>query len=268
MNSPRIWITYAWVDDDVGDFSYLVQRLATVEVEATYDRRALIPGRRLWQQIAEHILSGKIDGWGYLLTANSLSSEACKEELGFALLRALDAKGEQFPLIGLLHGVRIGDVPPSLRIRLCVNLADANWPELVKAGLEGRQPNVPVERQDEFEVSLHTNYGGISSASAVEVRPRFREVMYWRFAVPKGYVVQQWGHGPSGGGAISRTKTMSIDGEGAINGGSIKWFGAGDRLSPSISAYVAFSGAVPPQIYFGVAQGSDFPSEWKIIQCS
>jgi len=33
------------------------------------------------------------DGWAYLITANSINNKHCGEELGYALLRALDERG-------------------------------------------------------------------------------------------------------------------------------------------------------------------------------
>ncbi len=76
-----LWITYAWVDNEEGDFSYLVQELRTVGVEAIYDRVALIPGQRLWEQIGDKIMNSVLSGWAYLLTPNSVRNERCREEL-------------------------------------------------------------------------------------------------------------------------------------------------------------------------------------------
>lgn len=252
--NPHVWITYAWADNQEGDFSYLVQELRTVGVEAKYDRIAIIPGRDLWDQIANEIAQGQIDGWAYLLTPSSLASEPCREELAYALNRALSTRGRDFPLIGLLHGVRIQDVPPALRIRLCVSLGSPNWKEETKAGLEGRAPRVADAPQTQYIWRVHQNYRGVATSTAIEVRPRFGELMYWRFAVPSSASVATWGYGPSGGGTLSGTLTMSIDGgSGNINGIPITWFGAGDRLSPGISAYVVFNGALPDFVAFGVA---------------
>ena len=39
------------------------------------------------------IASGSFDGWAYLITAYSTNNEHCGEELGYALLRALDERG-------------------------------------------------------------------------------------------------------------------------------------------------------------------------------
>jgi len=250
---PRIWITYAWTDDEEGDFSYLVQELGNAGVEATYDKIALIPGRDLWEQIGERISQSDLDGWGYLLTQHSLDSEPCREELSYALDRTLDTKGRSFPLIGLIHGVRIADIPPALRVRLCVSLADPNWKELVLAGLEGRSPKITVEHQSEFIWSIHQNYGGNPNVTAIEVRPRFAEIVFWRFVVPKSLQVRRWGHGAAGGGAISVMQTMVIDGVAQADSEDVVWFGAGDKLTPGTSAYIVFTGSLPNFVGFGCA---------------
>ncbi len=95
---PKIWLTYAWADNAQGDFSYLVQELDSIGVQAAYDKIAIIPGQRLWDQIASRITKDPIEGWGYLLTPNSLASEACREELAYALDRALSSKEERFSI--------------------------------------------------------------------------------------------------------------------------------------------------------------------------
>jgi hypothetical protein len=58
-----LWITYAWADNDEGDFDYLVARLAATDVTAKYDKIELIPGQRLWEQIADQIMDDQLDGW-------------------------------------------------------------------------------------------------------------------------------------------------------------------------------------------------------------
>ena len=88
FDNPQLWITYAWEDDTQGDLRYLVQELANVGVTAVYDKVALVPGQRLWDQIGEKISSGPFHGWAYLVTPKSLASQACKEELAYALDRA------------------------------------------------------------------------------------------------------------------------------------------------------------------------------------
>ena len=38
-----LWITYAWKDNSDGDFDYLVEKLRSGGIEASYDKIALIP---------------------------------------------------------------------------------------------------------------------------------------------------------------------------------------------------------------------------------
>jgi hypothetical protein len=64
---PPLWITYAWTDNTEGDFDYLVQRLTEHGVTAQFDRVALVPGQRLWEQIGQKISSDELSGWAYLL---------------------------------------------------------------------------------------------------------------------------------------------------------------------------------------------------------
>lgn len=250
---PRIWLSYAWDDDAEGDFLYLVGELQDVGVEATYDKIAIIPGRDLWQQIGEQITEGTIDGWGYVVTPQSLKSEACREELAYALSRALSTKGRDFPLIGLLHGVPVREVPPALRIRWCVSLADPDWKDQVRAGLEGRPPELSIKPQTQYVWTVHEEYQGNPDLYAIEVRPRFGEVSNWRFVIPRGVSPLRWGHGPAGRGAILQVQTQVVrDGKGKANGEEITWFGAGDRLSPG-SAYVVFAESIPRFVGFGLA---------------
>lgn len=53
MTDGKLWITYAWDNNKDGDFDYLAQELEDSGVATSYDKIALIPGRRLWDQIAE-----------------------------------------------------------------------------------------------------------------------------------------------------------------------------------------------------------------------
>jgi hypothetical protein len=290
-SNPKVWITYAWADDREGNFAYLVQQLAAVGVQAEYDKVAIIPGRDLWGQIGDSITKGSIDGWAYLITPDSLASEACREELAYALSRALSSRGRNFPLIGLLHDVGIQDVPPPLKVRLCVSLANPDWKEQIKAGLEGRAPEVSPASQSQYVWKIRQGYRGQSFLKAIEVRPRFGEVMNWRFVVPKSVsvanwehgpflnvnsisenpasVVEHWGHGPSGGGLISDNKSELAFGDTLVNISSddvtlnndipVAWFGAGNRLSPGTSAYAVLSGPLPEFIGFGPASESFGP---------
>lgn len=255
MTDP-LWITYAWADNEEGDFDFLVQELGRAGIAAVYDKIALVPGRRLWSQIGKKISEEPLSGWAYLITPDSLQSAACQEELSYALQRALETKGEEFPLIGLLHNVSIRDVPVALRARLCINLSNPDWIEEVRAGVKGVPPRRAESLQLPYIVKTHDNYLGRNNHRAIEVRPRFGEVAYWRLAFPSnGPQPIHWGAGPAGGGAIGNVKQSGLEGEYSdIAGQPMKFVGAGNPLSAATSAYAVFEGSLPERLFFGVAK--------------
>jgi hypothetical protein len=76
-------------------------------------------------------------------TQNSLGSEPCREELAYAIDRALSQRSISFPLIGLfLSSVDNGLIPPAIKTRLFVSIRDPDWKERIKSALEKRQPNI------------------------------------------------------------------------------------------------------------------------------
>ncbi len=253
---PSLWITYAWADNVEGDFDYLVQRLSAAGVRATYDRVALIPGQHLWTQLGARICSDALAGWAYLITPASLNSRPCQEELAYALQRAMDSKDETFPLIGLLHNVSIRDVPPTLRVRLCVNLANPDWIEEIRAAVEQRPPARQTTTQGDLIVRLHDAYLGNPGQKAIEVRPRFGELRFWRFAFPKsGVQPVNFGYGPANGGGVASTLTTAIRSElPEVNGIDMMLYGAGDAISASTSAYAIFTDEIPYSFIFGTAR--------------
>jgi hypothetical protein len=251
-----LWITYAWGDNDDGDFDFLVQELRGAGIPAIYDKIALIPGRKLWAQIANRISSDPLSGWAYLITPTSLNSLACQEELSYALQRALESRGEEFPLIGLLHKVSIRDVPLSLRVRLCINLANPDWIEEVRAAVIGKPSRRVAPEQNPIIVKIHNGYLDRPGRLAIEVRPRFGELRYWRLAFPKGGVQPiQCGTGPANGGGIGTAEQGWIEGEFAdIAGEPMKFVGAGSPISASTSAYAVFDRRLPERFFFGRAK--------------
>jgi hypothetical protein len=250
-----LWITYAWADNEEGDFDFLVTELGNAGVAAKYDKIALVPGRRLWEQIGAAISFDPLSGWAYLVTPNSLASQACREELSYALQRALEARDDEFPLIGLLQGVSIRDVPIALRVRLCVNLANPDWIEEVRAGVAGVAPRRPPSSPGELVVKVHANYLGQSGLTAIEIRPRFGELRYWRWAFPKaGPQPKRWGTGPAGGRGIGSVETETFTGEfDSIGDTPMSFVGAGSPISAATSAYAVFDGALPTKCFFGTA---------------
>jgi hypothetical protein len=242
-----LWITYSWDDNTEGNFDFLVQKLKAAQVDALYDRVALIPGQPIWSQLDKRISSDELSGWAYLLTPASLASKACQEELSYAIQRTIETKDTSFPLIGLLHNVSIRDVPVALRVRLCVNLSNPDWVEEIRAGLESRPPAKVIDSLNEIIVKTHDHYLGESSRKAIEIHPRFGELRYWRFAFDiDGPQPIGIGHGPANGGGISNMKSSYIRSEiKSPDGKTMMLYGAGDQISASTSAYAIFSDNLP-----------------------
>src|SRR5690349_3451961 len=113
--AKKLWLTYAWKDNEDEDIDFIIQELDKTELTVKFDRRNLIPGQRLWTQIGGIITDPKeCNAWGMVLTGNSLKSQPCIEELGYALDRALSANPADFPVFGLMHNIRAADLPPAL----------------------------------------------------------------------------------------------------------------------------------------------------------
>lgn len=110
---------------------------------------------------------------------------------------------------------------------------------------------------------------GIDGQIAVEVRTRFETLSYWRFLVPETAPVLVWGHGPSGGGAIAPVKMAVVEGTVVYDGEPCRFFGSGDQISPSVSAYVVFDGTLPEYAAFGTAtEPFGPPQEVEIVNLS
>lgn len=95
-----LWITYCWEDYKNGDVEFIAQELEKIGVSVKLDRWNIQAGKRLWEQIDKFISHpNECDAWAIIATQNSLGSEPCKEEVAYALDRALNTRGQTFPLI-------------------------------------------------------------------------------------------------------------------------------------------------------------------------
>ena len=146
-------------------------------------------------------------------------------------------------------------MPLPLRIRLCVNLANPDWVEEIRAALTGRPPRRASSDKSAVVVKIHRPYLGNPNHLAIELRPRFGELRYWRIGFPAADPRPiAWGFGPANGGGISAVRSSSIEGTGLeIAGIRMDFVGAGDALSPSTSAYVVFVGQAPDRLLFGTS---------------
>ena len=114
-----------------------------------------------------------------------------------------------------------------------------------------------------FITRLRNGFGGQPRRSAIEICPRFGEILYWRWAVPVGIPVSEWGYGPAGGGGLTKNFDNHVEGTVELSGRQCSWFGAGNRLTPAVSAYVVFEDRKPEMVYFGVSsEPFGIPDAW------
>jgi hypothetical protein len=253
---PRLWISYLSTCAEDRDFSYLVSQLRNANIEAIYNCVQLQPDMRLWQRIAQRLLSIDFDGWAYVLTHQFLADRACTDELTAAIDQMLPHIGANFLMVGLLHGVAVQHVPAALRMRLCLSLGDPDWKHQLAGMLRNHNPIQKPEtapEQSRFLWKVHSCYGGNPAMTAIEVGPRSESVQFWRFAVPKSVPTVRWGVGAAGGGEISPIKFAVTKGSGRYGISEVAWFGAANGISNTESAYVVFSGALPEFVCFGLA---------------
>ena len=120
-----VWLTYSWADNEDQDVDYIAQELTRAGLTVRLDRWELEAGKRLWEQIAGFVGGpARTDAW-ILSTGNSLSSERCKEELYYAVERALATWGDPFPIVALFSSTADIDLlPPALKIRLNISLEE------------------------------------------------------------------------------------------------------------------------------------------------
>lgn len=250
----KLWLTYAWLDNDEHDFDYLVQSLDPF-LEVRFDRRKLIPGQRLWEQIAQNILDpSKCDAWGWLITRSSISSEACQEELYYALNRAIKGRGKLFPILGLLHNTLIDILPPALSIRLCISMENPNWINEVVAGVEIREPEI-TKQQALLPVVLRVHEW--PKCVWAEVNTRFEAISPFSIAVPLTEKMVQninlFYIGPSNSPPKGNFGSMTIgarEGEAEIDGIKVFLWSAVNEASPRQSYYLCCKKR-PSVIYAG-----------------
>lgn len=173
-----IWITYAWADNENKDVDFVAQELIREGLQVKLDRWNLQAGKPLWEQIGEHITDpANCDAWAIFATHNSLASPACKEELAYALDRALNKRGERFPVIALFPSrVDQALIPPAIRVRLHVSLTDPDWKERTVAACENRSLRQATEAIEPYVFKIHLADQNAKSLRGynhvIEVRPR------------------------------------------------------------------------------------------------
>lgn len=168
----NLWLTYAWVDNEDLDIDFIVQEIEkSGKIRVNLDRRHIIAGYRLWDQVGAGISASTCDAWSIAVSKASLESQPCQEELAIALDKALRQKGMTFPLIGImLEKIDSELVPPAIRTRKYVSITDPTWLEqLSGAVLNTSHPDPLAKNIVPFTIRLieHPSVWKI-----VEISPR------------------------------------------------------------------------------------------------
>lgn len=249
----KVWITYAWADNQEQDVDFVAQELSSAGVEVKLDRWNIGAGKRLWEQIESFICdSGESDAWLLVATTNSLESEPCKEEYAYALDRALRNRGDGFPVIALFLGPTDPDlIPAGIRTRLHVSITDPDWKERIVAAAERRAPAANRNQVQPYSVRIHETPGR-SRSHAIEVRPRAGVWAPFIAGVPMD---EKEKLGPS---IMIGPRDLPTDsgmlnncGEGPSNDGTMWLMFAGNQSTPTESYYIWCNG-LPSKLIFGV----------------
>jgi len=251
----KLWLTYAWQDNEDKNIDFIIQELDETDIDVRFDRRNLIPGQRLWTQIGGAITDpNECDAWGIVLTPNSLKSQPCIEELSYALDRALSANGENFPMFALLYKVQAKEMPPALKIRLCIPLENNDWVDQVIAAVEKRSRGFIPPGLDAWVLKEHRTSDGY----AFEIRPRFDRISPFAVAVDfeekaSGNVIR-CSPGPAGKVPTGHVAHNWIDSETTLTNGTHAWVWGADNEANSTFCYYLFYKNRPPRIWFGHQQ--------------
>ncbi len=263
----KVWITYAWVDNETGDVDYVRQELETIGLDVRLDRLTVGAGKRLWQQIEKFICDpSECDAWVLFATQASLKSEKCLEEFFWALDRALESGDASFPLIGCFPSpVDKSLIPAAIKSRVFVTLKDTDWKERICAAAEGRAPSIPRPTIEPYSIQTHVLPPGSGKKAAIEVRPRAGCWSPFVAAVPAAesarvnLIIARGAPGrvPEGFGVLFDTlRDTTADGA---------WYfiRSAAEATPTQSYYL-FCDEMPTRIRFGVFDGEpQFEVEWQ-----
>jgi hypothetical protein len=260
----KLWLTYSWKDNEQQDVDFIAQELRGVGIEVKLDRWNLVAGQRLWEQFDRFITrEEESDAWMIFATPNSLGSEPCREEVAYALDRALSKRGVGFPVIGLFAGPANLDLfPAALRTRLCVNIEDPDWKERIRAAYRREAPTVQSVNLAPYFVAEHRVPEGVM----IEFRPRAGIWIDFTVAVPLSDVAKlRWvaigapgrPAQPPGGMRTSGVSPFKFNDSGPPE--DVKFVRCiGSNASPAASGFALFTER-PNAVVFGPADG---PLHW------
>lgn len=246
----KLWLTYAWKDNETNDVDFIAQRLREQHVEVKQDKNQLLAGKRLWQQLDEKISWSDIDAWAIFVTENSLKSEPCQEELAYAIDRALRTKGTEFPIIGIFPTpIDRQLIPSAIATRLWVHLKDENWSRQIIDTLSG------TNSHQEFLVAATEMITHIVDEKIiVEMRPREGNWYPAGISIPAAEFDEYFITAFKGPRATPKTSSpmielSEIDGT-ASNGERMKGLQIQSQIDSTCSLYAVFK-KMPSIIFCG-----------------
>jgi len=252
-------MTYAWLDNNSDDVEHVAQRLDEAGLTIRRDKWDLKAGAPLWKQIDVAITDPKkSDAWLIYATQNSLASKKCHEELYYALHRALETRGEDFPILALFPSqVDESLIPAAIQIRLHVSTEDPDWVQRIVAGAKGQTPSVSRPRVEEYEVVRHEN-APTGDPYVMEMRPRAGTWSPFFCAVPiaeKGRLRPRITYGPRGivpqvFAIVAYPDQVSTDG--------LWWVMAADNVASPTQSYFLHCAATPSEVRFGQANSGRY----------
>lgn len=264
VSKATVWITYAWADNKDQDVDFIAQELRSAGLDVKLDRWNIEAGVRLWEQIERFIQSeNESDAWVLYATPNSLGSEPCKEEFAYALDRALNHRGRDYPVIGLFPGpVEKELIPAGIRTRLYVSTSDPDWKERIRAAAEGRTPRIAQFEVRPYQVRHHLVEGG----HVLEFRPRAGTWYPFVVGIPANekeklgrYPLVLPG-APGNPPLLQGGVITSYNGSGETEGrdGARWWTISPTGEATPAKSYYMFVGSLPSRVIFGAQQGPQY----------
>ena len=253
-----VWLTYAGEGNKEQDVDFVAQELIQAGVDVKLDRWNLTAGKRLWEQIGSFIQDPKkSDGWILYATQASLGSEACKEEFAYALDRALNTRGEEFPVISLFPAPADKNlIQAGMKARLYVSTTDPDWKERIVSAVEGGTPSIRKTQVEPYALKIHQrNLKRGYKKITIEVRPRAGTWSPFFAAIPideKNQNSPSLAYGPSnrivfGGILLNSGSVISADGN--------FWVLFANNEATPTQSYFILCNELPSFLIFGVNGG-------------
>jgi hypothetical protein len=92
----KLWLTYAWKDNQDQDVDHVVQELQKVGLEVAFDRAHIIPRQRLWPQIDKGISDPATDAWAILATRTVSAVNLVSKNLHMRLIEHCEREVQIF----------------------------------------------------------------------------------------------------------------------------------------------------------------------------